>query len=325
MRLLWNTGKLRTRPSFFFVGPRCEISGFAPVCASMDVPSKNPEPNPTEQVNRTANTSVIRVYLDIETTSTRIYKGGKGTSKKVEKNLARVVQLGAVLCGPDRESVPFNSLCDPGVDIDQAAQRVHGIRKSECQLHPRLPVQFLRLCDFLDAHCPENSQRVLCSYNGHAFDLPVLVQHLLLDGVDPVKYLDKLKCTYSLDIMLLAAKLPGHCRPPALLKCGKVQSDPRAYKLTKLLEAITRAKVPEHLLKSTHDAVTDCKILQLICTHPDMEQLIAAALQGSPDASTVLDLKTWVRTHTQQLQSFLRPNEKPTALQTIFKKRKITL
>jgi hypothetical protein len=291
----------------------------------MDVPSKDPEPNPTEQGNLPANILVSRVYLDVETTSIRIAnKGGKSTAKK--DNLARVVQLGAVLCVPGRESVHFSSLCNPGgTDIDQAAQRVHGIHKSECQLWPGLPVQFLLLCDFLDAHCPASSQRVLFSYNGHAFDLPVLVQHLLLDGVDPDKYLDKLKCTYSLDIMLLAAKLPGHCRPPALLKCGKVQSDPRAYKLTKLLEAITRAKVPEHLLKSAHDAVTDCKILQLICTQPDVQQLIAAALQGSPDATAMLDLKTWVRRHTQHLKSFLRPNEKQTALQTIFnKKRKST-
>lgn len=295
------------------------------MCASMDVPSKDPEPNPMEQVNQTANTSVSHVYLDIETTSTRIAHGKKDKTD-TKDNLARAVQIGAVLCVPGRASMSFSSLCDPGeTDIEQAAQRVHGILKSKCKLHPRLPVQFLRLCEFLDAHCPETSQRVLCSYNGHAFDLPVLVQHLLLDGVDPVKYLDKLKCTYSLDIMLLAARLPGHCRPPTLLKCGKVQSDPRAYKLTKLLEAITRAKVPEHLLKSAHDAVTDCKILQLICTQPDVQQLIAAALQGSPDATAMLDLKTWVRGYTQHLKSFLRPNEKQTVLQTIFnKKRKIS-
>lgn len=97
------------------------------------------------------------VFLDLETTG-------------LDVETARIVEIGLVKLHPDGARDALVERVDPGVDIPEAAAKVHGIRTEDVRgLFGRPPLAKFAdvLVDFLGDHD-------LAGFNCIAFDLPVL-------------------------------------------------------------------------------------------------------------------------------------------------------
>ena len=106
------------------------------------------------------------IAFDIETT---------GLSRR-----SRVVQFGTTDC--DTEALSFQKLVNPGVPIPQAAIDVHGITNEAVSTSTNFAAvwgSFLDVFQIRDSNTPV----VLLSYNGFAFDFPILFFEMLRAGI----------------------------------------------------------------------------------------------------------------------------------------------
>lgn len=255
--------------------------------------------------DRTSTSQVVWFIFDVETTG---LKPGQD---------AYVLQLGVVVRGPGDLYRSYQSKINPMVSkMDPKALAVHKITLESCSGMPTLEKGLEQVSTLLDDICPKNTVRVLVTYNGHSFDLPVIVHHLLRDKVDPRKCLDKLRVQYTLDVLRLSERLPGRFKPPVFLSCGKLSTDPAKYPLGKLykilqstsarsttprlgLDLPARTSQPFNLLAGAHDAEVDCKILLAICEHPEVSRLIEEALLNvvtrNNDDNICSNFSRWMR------------------------------
>jgi hypothetical protein len=221
--------------------------------------------------------------------------------------------LGVVVGGPNTTYQSFQTKINPGVtSMDPQAFRIHGISLESCTGMPTLAAGLEMVATFLRECCPDTTRRVLTTYNGHSFDLPVIFHHLIRDGVDARKCLDKLRFNYTLDVLLLSEGLPGRYKPPVFLTCGKLSTDPSKYPLGKLYTILYPAASrtapcasgspttsSSNLLDGAHDAEVDCKILLAICRHPAVNDLIRDVLPSAEvriaDSKSCCDFTVWTR------------------------------
>lgn len=197
---------------------------------------------------------------------------------------AWALQIGALYANPaawqgrSQEVKVFQALCDPMyyTDVD-AAFRVHRIDISKVRGQPLLSQRLQELSNFLNDHRDRSKRTVLVTYNGHCFDLPVVLYQLHRDDpLNVARVLDGLGIDVCVDLMELARGLSSQYKPPVILRCGKLSTNPLKYTLEKLYKNLYRRPPPYQL----HDALNDCRITLQILQHEAMQPLFAGVLQG---------------------------------------------
>jgi DNA polymerase III epsilon subunit-like protein len=110
-----------------------------------------------------------QVYLDFETTG-------------LNKNQARIVQIGAVYVTDDRITKQFDSLIKPDIPMTAGAMKVTGIKNSDL-VGEKACDRVLR--DFIKWLQPDNHRDrvVLIAYNGFKFDFPILTAECKRNGI----------------------------------------------------------------------------------------------------------------------------------------------
>ena len=109
--------------------------------------------------------------------------------------------------------------------------------------------------------CPE-IPRVLMTYNGDAYDIPVMIAELMRNVPNPMENIKKMKITYNMDILACARK----CADPSKLKRNKLGRP--SYRLGDLYEAFMG-----ETMGSAHNALGDAigvlKCVENICDITD--------------------------------------------------------
>jgi DNA polymerase-3 subunit epsilon len=110
-------------------------------------------------------TSLIRplVFLDLETT-TNIVKD------------ARIVQYNFRKFHPSGDSDSMGNYVNPVIEITQAATNIHGLTIEQVAAYPTFPEQGPKSLQFIEG-CD------LVTYNGNAFDIPVLYHEFTRAGI----------------------------------------------------------------------------------------------------------------------------------------------
>jgi DNA polymerase-3 subunit epsilon len=106
------------------------------------------------------------LFIDLETTG-------------LEVDTSRIVEIGLVRLHPDGARTALGLRCDPGVDIPEAASRVHGIRTTDVRGlfgRPKLG----RLADRL---LPLFEDADLAGFNVLQFDIPLWIKECARHGI----------------------------------------------------------------------------------------------------------------------------------------------
>jgi DNA polymerase III epsilon subunit-like protein len=207
----------------------------------------------------------VLISLDVETTGLSTVRA---EITQIGVALERwTIDQGQVLTFP---LAPFCSYvkCTQTEEFDEKVIELTGITQATVANASSFAVVIKHMLAHLDLHCGE-STRVLATYNGDGYDLPVvaaeLARHL---GEDAGAFMRKLKLTYNLD----------------LLKCGR-----RCIDSTLLLRTITGRSsfrlgdVYRSLLgkplEGAHDALQDANAVLTLLTHDQFRTHIVSDLQ----------------------------------------------
>jgi len=72
-----------------------------------------------------------------------------------------------------QSKIVFNSLCNPSVEIEEGAEDIHGISKDDVSMSPE-PAVVAETVDLLIGQAETIGEVVIATYNGSAFDLPLV-------------------------------------------------------------------------------------------------------------------------------------------------------
>jgi DNA polymerase III epsilon subunit-like protein len=141
-------------------------------------------------------------------------------------------------------------VCPQLATMSTGATKVTGITMSMLQGQRTCGPVLCNMAEHISEHCSEDWERFLVTYNGHAFDIPLLVAELQRAHENPVQYFRKLKITRMFDMLLwsrenldstkLIRKANGRC----------------SYRLGDVYQCICG-----HALEGAHGALADCTAL----------------------------------------------------------------
>ena len=100
----------------------------------------------------------------------------------------------------------FSDYCKPYEPMSEKASEITKLTNeflSTCCRPSKLLQDF---ADAIDKHCTEDMPRVLVSYNGHRYDIPLLTCEVERNNMDALTYFRKMKISYSVDVLNLARK-----------------------------------------------------------------------------------------------------------------------
>jgi DNA polymerase III epsilon subunit-like protein len=119
--------------------------------------------------------------------------------KLVRKTEDRFVSVG-------QDPVCFQQRCKPRIDISPHASLVTGITNDNVSECHSIAQTMENLVTHANIHLQQGIPRLLVSYNGTAFDVPLLVNDLLSISVDAQSTFRQLKLELSLDLLVVARK-----------------------------------------------------------------------------------------------------------------------
>jgi len=190
------------------------------------------------------------VSLDLETTGLSIY-------------MDQITQVGVVLERVDNDGIilstdTFASYVKCTKAISEGAKKVTGITEETLVNSCDFQQCFRDIISFLNTKCDKDDVRILVSYNGHRFDLPVLVAEVMRCGDgDPAAMLRRLKLDRSIDLLPTVKETYDYSKLPAN-KFGRA-----SMKLGDVYRAVCGRSIID-----AHDALADSKAT-LVVLHDD--------------------------------------------------------
>jgi DNA polymerase III epsilon subunit-like protein len=181
----------------------------------------------------------------------------------------RIIEFGAI--DNSVPSVTFSERVNPGLLIDAAATAIHGISNADVSASPDFGTVWRAFCSKYLSATLEGPNTIIVSYNGFAFDFPVLFNELARVGQSPPAH------------VVYADMLP-HVRKNCF---GMLACD--TNKLGDVFQAVTK-----HPLDGAHSALNDAKaVMGLYC--------IAAGRHLSPPAGAAASASSVSRAPVFQL------------------------
>ena len=104
------------------------------------------------------------VFFDLETTGVNVGKD-------------RIIQIGMIKIMPDGKQEEYSSLINPGIPISEESSRVTGISDADVASCPSFKEIANEIKDFI-------ADSDLAGYNSNKFDIPLLVEEFLRNGID---------------------------------------------------------------------------------------------------------------------------------------------
>ena len=104
------------------------------------------------------------VFFDLETTGVNVGKD-------------RIVQIGMIKVMPDGSQSEYTQLINPGMHISEESSRLTGITDADVAMSPKFKDVAMEIKEFIG-----NSD--LAGYNSNKFDVPMLVEEFLRNGLD---------------------------------------------------------------------------------------------------------------------------------------------
>lgn len=118
------------------------------------------------------------------------------------------------------------------------------------------------MSEHIQEQCSEDWERFLITYNGHAFDIPLLVAELHRAHQSPVQYFRGLKITRSFDLLLWSRE---HLDTTKLLRKANGRC---SYRLGDVYQCVCG-----HTLDGAHGALADCAALVRLLEFEDYHPL----------------------------------------------------
>ncbi len=104
------------------------------------------------------------VFFDLETTGINVGKD-------------RIVQIGMIKVMPDGSEIEYTQLVNPGMHIPEESSRLTGITDVDVAMSPTFKEIAQEIIDFI-------GDSDLAGYNSNKFDIPLLVEEFLRNGID---------------------------------------------------------------------------------------------------------------------------------------------
>ena len=126
----------------------------------------------------------------------------------------QIVEFGAVVRlwdtdGDIQELAPFAMYCRPTVaTMSRRASEITGITMSSLDKHPTIKTVLESFKDHLEVVCADpDIPRVLVSYNGFAYDIPIVVAEAERCGLSATTYFRELRIQTSVDVLLFGREV----------------------------------------------------------------------------------------------------------------------
>lgn len=125
----------------------------------------------------------------------------------------QIVEFGAVVRLWDdtrvEELAPFSMYCRPTVvTMSRRASEITGITMQSLEKQPTIRRVLESFRDHLDKVCTDaDAPRVLVSYNGFAYDIPIVVAEAERCGMSAITYFRELRIQTSVDVLLFGREV----------------------------------------------------------------------------------------------------------------------
>ncbi len=194
-------------------------------------------------------------------------------------------------------SAAFQVYCRPRIPMEAGAMAVTGLSNQFLEKQVDLASAVEQMQRFVDSTCTRPIRRVLVSYNGFKFDVPLLVNDMLQQNVSPRLLFRCLKLDASVDVVNL---VKASVDTTTLRRADKGRC---SYKLTDVYLSVIHKP-----LQGAHGALADCQAtLELLtspavvpggvssCSAPFVCELFGPVLAGAkPPPGCVRDVNSWV-------------------------------
>ena len=201
------------------------------------------------------------ISFDTETTGLSIY-----TSEVIQ--IGFVIHLWVVQEKKITSTTCIGSFCEfvkclSKEEFDPRVIEVTKIKRSMVENAKGFKGVVEAMINYIDKVCTSSEiPRVLMTYNGDAYDIPVMIAELMRHVPNPMESIKKMKITYNMDILACARK----CADPSKLKRNKLGRP--SYRLGDLYEAFMG-----ETMTSAHNALGDAigvlKCVENICDITD--------------------------------------------------------
>ena len=203
----------------------------------------------------------------------------------------QIVEFGAAITlwdattGEMTDRTPFVKQAKPAEKVmSRRAEEITGITMDSLQDKPSIRSVLEAFMAHLDSTCEDDIPRLLLSYNGFSYDIPLMVSEILRYGGCPITYFRKLRMENTIDILpfgrscldtsTLIRKANGTC----------------SYRLGDVYQAV--CKCP---LQNAHGALADSNaVLQIIRT-PDVCAAFRETVAGTSESPHCKNPMTLVR------------------------------
>lgn len=158
---------------------------------------------------------------------------------------------------------PFKTLLSCSKEMSAKAAAITGLDDSKLQNGLPPQAAYKQLLIHVNKVCVDPSlPRVLVHYNGHGFDVPLMVADIQRAGLDPMSYFRQLRLEYSLDILMAARHyvdatvLPRHVNGRASYKLGHVHKALVGHEFANAHDALADSRAVLACLK--HECFAPC-------------------------------------------------------------------
>ena len=221
----------------------------------------------------------------------------------------QIVEFGAVVrlwdaAGKSEELAPFSMYCRPTVTtMSRRASEITGITMQSLENQPTIRTVLESFRAHLDVVCTDaDIPRVLVSYNGFAYDIPIVVAEAERCGLSAITYFRELRIQTSVDVLLFGREvLDTTCLVrKANGKCS--------YRLGDVYVACCK-----RALLGAHGAVADSRAVLDILECADVQCRFQRLLADSSKSKCVMNPMILIRSIVERMRKGKQTTKKQSA------------